>query len=222
MPTYFSRSALQANCSRERFGVQIVAGGNLIAGLEHRMHAGVRDLYRALQHGHARALDSGIDREHRSGHGDAAIGSLHIQMTGGALRRLHDDVAAIEGNGHVAAACTHFKGAALVYLDGRAVRQAKDGVRGARGSQAISLAQRGAGGKLAIARGGDDVGRAVDRLHLGAHTGRNLPVGLVEKCDAQQEGDRESQRPAQVTGGPDGGSLPNRCSRCGPIDLCRL
>ena len=112
-------------------------------------------LDRSLQHGNARALDSGIDGEHGPGDGDAAIGSLHIQVAGGALGGLHDDVAAIERDGHVAAAGAHFESAALVDFDGRSVREAKHGMRCAavrRRSPSLKLVARP---NLTIARVGD-------------------------------------------------------------------
>ncbi len=124
------RCSTMANCARsadvllavgapgdllfKRLRRQVVAGGHLIAGMKHGVDARVRNLDRSLKHGDPRALDSRIDREHCSCDGNAAVGSLYIQVAGGAFGGLDDDVPAIECDGHVAAPGTHFEGGSLV------------------------------------------------------------------------------------------------------------
>ncbi len=46
-----------------------------------------------------------------------------------------------------------------------------------------------------IALIGDSIGCPVDRLHLGAYSGRNLPIGLVDKKRCDQKCGGGSQRP---------------------------
>ena len=75
-------------------------------------------VHRALQNGYAGALEAGVDCENRALDGDPAVRRVDIQVAEFAPGCLHDHRAAVEGNGHVAAARPHLQRTALIDFDG--------------------------------------------------------------------------------------------------------
>ena len=72
-----------------------------------------------------------------------------------------------------------------------------------------------------IALIGDSIGCPVDRLHLGAYSGRNLPIGLVDKKECDKECESGSERPSKCLRMPGNcatrlGSGPIQNRRTGP------
>src|SRR3954468_14807229 len=103
--------------------VHIRAGRHLVSRVKYVVITVVRDFYRSLHDGNARALDTRLHPENSASDSHAAVWRLHIQMAGSSMRRLHDDRAAIEIDSRVFAARFHSKGATLVHFHERTVIQ---------------------------------------------------------------------------------------------------
>ena len=78
------------NLLLNRNRAEILAGSHLIAGVHYRVHSRMQHVHGAFDDCDARSLDAGIHRKHCAGDGDAAIGSLDVEVAGAALRRPND------------------------------------------------------------------------------------------------------------------------------------
>ena len=97
------------------------------------------------------------------------------------MRCLHDHRAMIKINRHVPSARAHTHRTALVHLYRRSIGQPQHRMRSARSPQLIAFLQLGARRKQSITRVRDQRSRSVNRLHLGPHPWRNLPICFVHK-----------------------------------------
>ena len=127
----------------QRLRREVVAGGELFAWMQDCLEAGVGHLHRTLQDADTRSFQARVDGEDRASDGDAAVRRVHVEVARGAMRRLDDDGAAIQGDGHVSAARAHAEGAALVDLHQRAICKAHSGARTGSGTQLLTFVQCG-------------------------------------------------------------------------------
>src|ERR1700722_18638818 len=66
----------------------------------------------------------------------------------------------------------------------------------------LSLPELIAGRELTITRLRDAISRAIDRLPLGSHSRRHLPISLVNEERANQQCQTRGKRPSDCPGGP--------------------
>ncbi len=121
--------------------IEVVAGRNLVPGMDHGLNARMRHIHCALHHGHPRTFHARIDREHRTGHRYTAIRSFHIQMSRCTMRRLDDHRTVIQGHRHIASASANPQRAPFANLYPGAIRQPDHRTRATAGPQQVALAQ---------------------------------------------------------------------------------
>src|ERR1022692_121163 len=183
---------------------QAGAGDGLLTGMQDLLLVVLGYVYFALNHGDARAFDPGAHAENRSRDGDAAIGGGHIEVAGTALGGRHDDAAAGQPNGQIAAGFSGGDTGALPQLDQRAIAQQEHGVGIRGGAEFDAVGQILAGGDGPDARRGDFVERAVHGLNDGmagagpvlidADPNGHAGGGYNDGCGGPTDGGRNASR----------------------------
>src|SRR5262249_60797342 len=111
--------------------VDAFAGGDLVAGAENLIRSSMGYVHFAFNHRDSRPFETAVNGEDSAGHRNTAVLCSNIKMPRLALCGLHNDAAALQMNGGVAARQRDEPLSALIHLDQRSIAQAHHRARSA-------------------------------------------------------------------------------------------